>query len=203
MSSVRLATAADVPQLSRALARAFQDDPVAKWSCPVDTLRPHVLERFHRARLNQLLKRGEVWTTDDRMSAALWTGPGDWRTTVAEDVALAAAIYQRRSLMHPSVLARSPMVGIGLTNVERKHPDSPPHWYLAVVGTDPDAQGRGLGGAVLSPILDQCDRDGVAAYLESSKEQNLAYYARHGFRVMKEHRLPRGPKVWAMWRDPA
>ena len=203
MSAARLATAADVPQLSRALARAFQDDPVASWSCPVNTLRPYVLERFHRVRLNQLIKRGEVWTTDDLMSAALWAAPGEWKTTASEDVALAGALYQRRSLRHPSVLARSPMVGIGLTNVERKHPSSPPHWYLAVVGTDPAAQGRGLGGTVLSPVLDQCDNDGVAAYLESSKERNLAYYVRHGFRVTEEHRLPRGPTVWAMWRDPS
>jgi ribosomal protein S18 acetylase RimI-like enzyme len=162
-----------------------------------------MLERFHGRRLTQLLARGEVWTTDDLASAALWAGPGQWKTTPREDLELAGAIYQPRVLAHPVVIARSPMVGIGLTNVERKHPAYPPHWYLAVIGTDPDSQGRGLGGTVLSPVLEQCDRDGVAAYLESSKETNLAYYARHGFRVTEEHRLPRGPTVWAMWRDPA
>ncbi len=203
MSTARLATAADVPKLSRALARAFFDDPVAVWGCTSDKFRPYVLERFHGTRLRQLLKRGEVWTTDELASAALWAGPGDWNTTALEDVQLARSIYRPRVLAHPVVLARSPMVGIGLTNVERKHPASPPHWYLAVVGTDPDDQGKCLGGTVLSPVLEQCDRDGVAAYLESSKESNLAYYARHGFKVTNEHRLPWGPPVWAMWRDPA
>lgn len=203
MSAARLATAADVPQLSRALANAFFDDPVATWSCPPAKLRPHVLERFHGARLTQLLRRGEVWTTDELLSASLWAAPGEWKTTARDDWELASALYQRKSLAHPSVLLRSPMVGIGLTNVERKHPDGIPHWYLAVVGTDPEAQGRGLGGAVLAPVLEQCDRDGVAAYLESSKESNIDYYARHGFRITEEHRLPRGPSVWAMWRDPA
>ncbi|MBJ7353788.1 MAG: GNAT family N-acetyltransferase [Thermoleophilaceae bacterium] len=203
MSAARLATAADVPQLARALARAFADDPVAAWSCPPASLRPYVLERFHGARLRQLLDRGEVWTTDELASAALWAQPGEWKTTAREDLELASALFQRRSLARPSVLMRSPMVGIGLTSVERKHPAQPQHWYLAVVGTDPAAQGRGLGSKVLSPILEQCDRDGVAAYLESSKETNLDYYARHGFRVTQEHRLPRGPTVWAMWRDPA
>jgi ribosomal protein S18 acetylase RimI-like enzyme len=198
-----LATAADVPKLAAALARAFFDDPVAVWGCPSDEFRPHVLRRFHTARLTQLLKRGEVWTTDELASAALWAGPGDWKTTTLEDIQLARSIYQPRVFMHPVVLARSPMVGIGLTNVERKHPAGPPHWYLAVVGTDPAEQGRGLGGSVLSPVLEQCDADGVAAYLESSKESNLAYYARHGFRVTAEHHLPRGPSVWAMWRDPS
>jgi ribosomal protein S18 acetylase RimI-like enzyme len=86
--------------------------------------------------------------------------------------------------------------------MERAHPRSPPHWYLAVLGTEPELQGRGLGSAVLAPVLEQADRDGVAAYLESSKESNIAFYARHGFRVSGEVRLPRGPKLWPMWRDP-
>jgi ribosomal protein S18 acetylase RimI-like enzyme len=192
-----------VPRLADALADAFLDDPVATWACRPDALRPHVLKRFQAARLRQLIGRGEVWTTDELKSAALWAGPGAWNTTAREDFDLAIGMFQPRAWKHPSVIARSPMIGIGLTNIERKHPTEPPHWYLAVIGTDPAAQGRGLGSAVLSPVLEQCDRDGVAAYLESSKESNLDYYARFGFRVTETHRLPRGPKVWAMWRDPS
>jgi GNAT superfamily N-acetyltransferase len=71
-----------------------------------------------------------------------------------------------------------------------------------VLGTDPSAQGQGLGSAVLHPVLEQCDADGVGAYLESSKERNIGFYARHGFRVTAELRMPRGPKLWAMWREP-
>jgi GNAT superfamily N-acetyltransferase len=162
-----------------------------------------VLERFHATRLNQLLDQGEVWTTDELTSASVWAAPGHWKTTTREDIALARSIYQPQVLSHPIVLARSPVVGLALMNVERKHPESPPHWYLAVVGTDPDSQGKGLGGTVLSPVLERCDHDGIAAYLESSKESNLAYYARHGFKVIEVHRLPRGPRVWGMWREPS
>ena len=71
-----------------------------------------------------------------------------------------------------------------------------------MLGTDPSAQGSGLGSAVLAAMLSQCDRDGVSAYLESSKERNVDFYARHGFRVLEEYRLLRGPLVWLMWRDP-
>jgi hypothetical protein len=55
---------------------------------------------------------------------------------------------------------------------------------------------------VLQPVLEQCDADGIAAYLESSKERNIDFYARHGFRVTGELHLPRGPTMWLMWRDP-
>jgi len=55
---------------------------------------------------------------------------------------------------------------------------------------------------VLQPVLERCDSDGVWAFLESSKERNIDFYARHGFRVLGELRLPRGPIMWPMWRDP-
>ena len=60
----------------------------------------------------------------------------------------------------------------------------------------------GIGSALIQPILDVCDRDEVPAYLESSKERNIDFYARHGFRVTDELALPDGPPVWPMWRDP-
>ncbi len=185
-----------MPALARMLARSFFDDPVSIWSCKPDALRPAVLERFQAARLRQLLKEQDVWTTPELSSAALWASPGRWKTTPRQDASLA------RGLLHPRLLGRAPLIVAGLLGIERRHPRTPPHWYLAVLGTDPSAQGQGLGSAVLAPVLEQCDADGVGAYLESSKERNIDFYARHGFRVMAELRLPRGPSMWPMWRDP-
>jgi GNAT superfamily N-acetyltransferase len=192
----RRASAADVPQLARALARAFQDDPVARWSCPPDAARPRMLERFYRTRLRQLLAEDEVWTEPGLAGAALWAPPQRWRTTLLEDLQMG------RSMLTPRLLARMPLVFGGfIVQLERRHPRTP-HWYLAILGTEPSAQGRGIGSSVLAPVLERCDADGVGAYLESSKERNIAFYARHGFRVTDELRLPRGPRMWAMWRDP-
>jgi ribosomal protein S18 acetylase RimI-like enzyme len=193
---MRRATLEDVPALAGMLARAFFDDPVAIWSCRPDGLRPRLLERFQATRLRQLLAHEEVWTTSELSSAALWAPPMRWKTTRREDIAIA------RSMLHPRLLVRAPMVAAGFINMERKHPQRPPHWYLGMLGTDPSSQGQGLGSAVLTPVLEQCDADGVGAYLESSKERNIDFYARHGFRVTGELRMPRGPKMWAMWRDP-
>ena len=83
-------------------------------------------------------------------------------------------------------------------------PGASRHLYLAVLGTEPAAPGPGRRvGAVLAPGLELCDREGLPAYLESSKESNVGFYARFGFRVTEEVRMPRGgPTVWLMWRDP-
>jgi len=196
MPEPRRATAADLPALTQTLAQAFADDPVARWACPPARVRPRMLERFHGARLRQLLRDDEVWTNAERTAVALWAPPKRWRTTPRDELELT------RGLLSPRLLPRLPLVAYGMTGLERRHPATPPHWYLAVLGTAPQAQGRGHGSAVLAPVLARCDEDGVGAYLESSKERNIAFYARHGFRVTRELRLPRGPRMWAMWRDP-
>ncbi len=44
---------------------------------------------------------------------------------------------------------------------------------------------------------------GVAAYLENSKEQNLAFYQGHGFKVTRQISFSKhSPKLWLMWREP-
>ena len=71
-----------------------------------------------------------------------------------------------------------------------------------MLGTEPARQGEGIGTRLLEPVLETCDADELPAFLESSKESNVAFYTRHGFRVTEEVQLPGGPPVWLMWRDP-
>jgi ribosomal protein S18 acetylase RimI-like enzyme len=193
---IRRATRSDVPSLTPMLGRAFFDDPVAAWACRSTALRPVVLEHLHRARLRQLLAHDEIWTTSELSSAALWVPPGRLQNTVLQDARLA------RGFLHGRLLPRLPMLALGLTMIQRRHPQRPHHWYLSLLGTDPDVQGHGLGSTVLQPVLEKCDRDGIGAYLESSQERNLDFYARHGFCLTGELCLPLGPRVWTMWREP-
>jgi ribosomal protein S18 acetylase RimI-like enzyme len=194
--SVRRASERDIPALAAMLARAFLDDPVASWAWRPDELRLGALERFQAVRLRQLIADDEIWTTDDLTCAALWAPPGHWHMTLRETAMLVPCF------LRPRLFVRMPLVALGWEKLERAHPRKPPHFYLAVLGTEPEAQGRGLGSAVLGAVLRQCDEDQVGAYLESSKERNIDFYARHGFQVVGELRLLRGPTMWKMWRDP-
>jgi GNAT superfamily N-acetyltransferase len=183
-----------VGPLALVLARAFEDDPVMSWLFPAPASRVRRNEVFFRLRLRDLLAQEEVWTTDDHAGAALWTLPDRWRTSPGEVLRWAPAMARNLGL-------RTPLALYGLAKIEQLHPPEP-HMYLAVLGTDPGRRGEGIGGRLMAPVLEECDSDGVAAYLESSKERNLAYYSRFGFRVTSELDLPRGPRVWGMWRDP-
>lgn len=193
---MREAGEADRPALARSLAAAFMDDPVSVWAGPGERSRPRMLRRFFGAMLDAKLPGGFVYTDEARTGAALWAPPGAWRTTAMQNLRMA------RAFAHPRHWLRGPLVGRGLLGIERLHPPEPPHFYLSTLGVAPAAQGQGLGSRLMQPVLEICDRDGVPAYLESSKESNIDFYARHGFRVTREISLPRGPTAWAMWREP-
>jgi GNAT superfamily N-acetyltransferase len=192
--AVRRAGREDLDGVCRALARAFHDDPVMEWFFPDDARRAALNERFFKARVRGLLAQDAVYTTDDHAGAACWAEPGRWEMGLLEGLAFALRLI-------PLTRGRTPLLARGWQIVDAAHPREP-HWYLAILGTEPDWQGKGVGSALLQPVLDDCDRNEVPAYLESSKERNIAFYARHGFRVTGELTLPEGPRIWEMWRDP-
>jgi GNAT superfamily N-acetyltransferase len=192
---VRRATSAEVGALAATLARAFDDDPVTLFLFPNERRRRRVLPRYFSILLHHaFLPSGEVWTTPALDGGAMWTPPAQRRPGFRD--------FLRFAPMAPVIGWRLPAAVRVMQAVEHHHPPAP-HWYLAVVGTDPPAQGRGIGSALLTPVLDRCDAEGVGAYLESSKESNVPFYVRHGFQVTKTIDLPGGgPRLWLMWREP-
>jgi GNAT superfamily N-acetyltransferase len=195
--SVRKATEADVTALSHTLARAFYDDPVISWMIPDDEKRLRLGPFGFGTWLQKIyMPKAEVYTDDARGVGALWAPPGKWRMSVGLQARLAPRMFRLFGVR------RMPLILKGLATLDKAHPDEQPHYYLGILGTDPDHQGKGLGSAAMQPVLERCDADGLGAYLESSKEQNVPFYKRHGFEVTGEVHMPDGPPLWPMWRDP-
>ena len=194
---VRKVTPNEVPQVAGVMARAFDDDPFANWFCAQDKRRAARIYTFMELALKKLtLKYREVYTTSKYEGAAYWNPPGTWKMNILNQL-----------MLTPSFAAcagwkRIPTVLKGLDAVEKKHPHEP-HFYLLALGVEPDLQGKSVGTQLIAPVLERCDREGIPAYLESSKERNLPMYERNGFRVTEEMVIPGGgPKLWLMWRDP-
>jgi GNAT superfamily N-acetyltransferase len=194
---VRHVTDADVDHLAGVLARAFFDDPVILWMLPDDDRRRRMGHRAYQTFLRRMfLPNGEVYTDRERRGAALWAPPGRWKTPVGTQLRMAPRLARILTVR------RVPRTVRGLSHIEHAHPDEVPHWYLGILGTEPAAQGQGIASAVMKPVLDRCDAEGVPAYLESSKHANIAFYRRHGFEVTDTISLPDGPDLWGMWREP-
>ena len=195
---VRPARRSDVPALARALGRAFYDDPVMTWLQPDAGRRSAALAGFFGAmtRYHFLTGAGaEVATAESGIgAAALWDPPGRWHHSSREQVAMLPAVI-RAFRGHLGA-------GRALTEaMQAVHPEEP-HWYLAIIGSDPTVRGSGCGHALMRSRLDRCDAEHAPAYLESSNPDNIPYYNRFGFEVTGEIVMPDGPTLWPMWRRP-
>ena len=198
-ASVHKAARSDVHQLAAVLARAMEDDPVICWVIPRPETRRRVLPRFFAAMIRHLyLPTDEVYTTGNLDAAALWLPPGNAAPATSDVLRLASRVLLLLPLVGRALI-RAP----GMLRLLDAHHPKEPHYYLALLGTEPARQGHGIGSAMLETQLARCDAEGIPAYLESSNGRNVPLYARHGFEVTKELVLaPSGPSMWLMWRAP-
>jgi GNAT superfamily N-acetyltransferase len=187
----------DVRELSHTLARAFYDDPVMVWLLPDEKPRTVQLYRlFATMTRHHHLARGGVEVACDGRgigAAALWDPPNQWQETRWAQLAMTPTFIR--------VFGARSMRGRAVQELmKRAHPEEP-HWYLGVVGSDPSVRGKGFGQVLMRSRLDRVDAEHAPAYLESTKDQNIAYYQRFGFEVTGEIVLPDGgPTMWPMWR---
>jgi ribosomal protein S18 acetylase RimI-like enzyme len=185
----------DVDACAAALALAFAEDPVYRYMHPAPGEWERVSPRFFRILLRHFSVHATVLTAGDAGAAAIWTPPAPH----APGPLARLAFTLRLSALLGRRIPRGARIGAAL---ETLHGDAP-HWYLAILGTAPAAQGRGIASSLLAPILERCDAAGLPARLETATEGNLAFYRARGFEVVGEARVAGGgPLLWALERAP-
>ena len=184
----------DISVVAGIAALGFYDDPVMAWIFPNGETRLESLKASFASLARRFLARaGRVDLLDDACTA-LWLRP--------DPPELEEEILPPREAWHlftPDVTERFTALGAAM---EAAHPDTP-HWYLGVVATTPERQAEGLGARILRPVIDECDREGWPAYLESSNARNLPFYRRLGWLQTGEITVPDGPTLYPMWREPS
>ncbi|MEN8650993.1 GNAT family N-acetyltransferase [Streptomyces sp. 21So2-11] len=192
--AIRQAGESDREALVRLLDTAFMNDPVSSWVFPDPAHRRRVHGPFMGVFLDVALTDGRVDITEDGSAAALWLQVEAGAPEEEDDTPA-----RMRETADPDN-ERAELVGRLTGEV---HPHDRAHEYLLLIAVSPERQGEGLGTALIAPVLDRCDRDGVPAYLEASSARSRGLYERLGFdfagRIVD---LPDGPPMWPMWREP-
>ncbi|KAF1989993.1 hypothetical protein K402DRAFT_451601 [Aulographum hederae CBS 113979] len=81
------------------------------------------------------------------------------------------------------------------------------YYFCNIVTVLPEAQGKGVGRALMEEVLRKADEEGVPCYLESSRyEPNVPIYERMGFMLVREMRCSdeveeEGIMLYCMVRD--
>ena len=190
---LRFAERGDILRLTEVMSAAFQHDPVSSWLFPDPQQRPARHASMFRAFLRQALRMpGEVDTTTELDAVALWLD-----LTGDEPDLLSGRFGDELTLACGSDFPRFFRLA---TAMNTAHPGGP-HAYLPFVAVSPQAQGKGLGTALLSRKLAALDTAGRPAYLEASNERSIPLYERLGFKQSRRIDLVNGPPLWPMWRS--
>ena len=194
--TIRPATSADSDAISTSLAKAFHDDPVKLHLLGGRSVSLEKVKPFFATFQKMQLPHGHVYTTEGYEAAAIWAPPGHWKVPFSQVLKNSPAFLKLYGLR------LFPNLGV-LSAMEKAHAEIDyPHYYLEIIGTAPEHQGKGCGAALMQPMVERADTEGVGMYLESSKESNIAFYGRYGFAVRRVLQLKNGPQMWLMERTP-
>jgi len=182
-------------------ARAFHTDPFFEYLSPMAVARARGLALYFASLLRHLGPTARI-LTGRRDGAVIgigaWIPPEGYPFTASLQLAQTLGALRALYRVPPSIVR-----GLRyLTAIETAHPKEP-LWYLQLLACDAQHQGTGVGTALVEGVLAECDRDGIASYLETQKEANLAYYGRFGYEVAATLNPVRdGPPLWTLRREP-
>lgn len=184
---------ARLPEATAALARAFHDDPAFESLWPDPAGRRRLLGRFLRLPVVDALRHGSVDAVlvDGAVAGvAAWYPAGAYPRDVRRSL---AALPSMLAIAAAAPGAFRRLAGFG-ARIDAAFPADRPA-YLTVIGIAPDAQGGGLGGALLESGLARCDGAGADCYLETDTAGAARLYERHGFETVEAEArlLPGGP----------
>ena len=143
------------------------------------------------------LRWGEVWADDDASAVAVW-GPPDAGTPGLPR--LLRVGFGRLPLK--AGLSGSARLMSAMSATEPFHKTvHGPHWYLMAIGTRPERQGQGLGGALVEVGTSRADEAGLPCYLETGTQENIGFYSKRGFEIIGQTPV-HGYTITGMVRPP-
>jgi ribosomal protein S18 acetylase RimI-like enzyme len=198
---VRL-TESQIPAAATTLAHAFYDDPLMVYTIPDPAERLRLLPDVYARMIRFGFLAGEVYVTAGELEGvALWMPPNaKWSREHIE----ASGMHQTPTVIGDEAYQRYRDV-VGREWQARERDMTGACWYLFLLGVEPSRQRRGLGGALMRPVLERADSGQLACYLETENERNVAFYQKQGFDLIVngEEAGASGVRFWTFRRNPA
>ena len=193
-------TNAQIEPASRIIARAFQDDPLMEYYFPDESVRKEKLPYTFEFLLNYVITRGEVYAISPKLEGiALWLSSDKAHITLEDALNCGGLTYM--SKVGSKVMQKQMDTSEYMHSI---HENLVPsfHWYLNVLGVDPEFQGMGNAGILLRSMFAQIYAKNLSCYLETHNEKNIPVYQHFGFEILKEFKLPKTNVItWSMYRD--
>jgi len=150
--------------------------------------------------LNCAMLYGEVLVTQDLSGIMFILPPGHTRLTVKEYIK-GGFLLTSLVLGHKKYVASNECEKF-VADTHERLTEGRRHYYLWGLVTDPKAQRKGIGSALVKIITDKADAENLPIYLETHNKSNVTYYERFGFRLIHTDTIPgQGLDIWCMLRE--
>jgi GNAT superfamily N-acetyltransferase len=175
------------------MTASFIADPIMRWLFPSAETFLAVFPDFANAFGGRAIDHGAGFIVNDFCGTALWLPPG----VESDSETMERIIVDKAS---PAVL--EDVEGF-MEQMASFHPHDDDCWYLSMVGVDAAHQGSGFGAVLMKHALQEVDKRGCMAYLESSNPRNVSLYQRHGFEAVGSIQSGGSPTMTPMIRPRA
>ena len=177
------------------ISNAFSDDPMWKKVFNDENKNRVITEVMIRF----CLKYGTVLSTSDNLEGIMAITPHDkdmttWR--VIRSGAFFLSLKMRNEAKKMTVLSNTIEEAKKSLNLDQ-------YIHLLITGVSQEFQGKGFGGKLLRALVEKAETEKKPIYLETQKEENIKFYEKYGFSVMKKIILPEplNLPMWLMLRD--
>ena len=200
---VRPLSATEISAAGELLTASHGEYPAFQLEFPDPSVRRRVLLPFQTAAVRDTVRNGRAFGAfleGDLAGVALWHPPGQFPLSSWRKARMTFALA-RSAAAAPRAYPRFARSGAAL---ERAVP-AMPFWYLEALGVHPNAQRRGVGGALLAAGLAVVDADHLPCHLHTSDPANIDYYQRWEFKLSQPAFTAgsRGPTYYGMTRPAA
>jgi ribosomal protein S18 acetylase RimI-like enzyme len=182
--------------------RAFFDDPFFSYLFPTEKMRSRSLPIFFRTVFAHMGPKGRIVTVRTERDEIV--GIAAWQTTGGYPLGIGVQLAQSPGSIWAMIpRGRSFSDGFKYMAALTVAHTKDAQWYLMVLCADPSDQRRGVGTMLLEHALAFVDTEGVGSYLETPRDDNVAYYRRFGYELVETLRPIEGaPPYYTMWRPP-
>jgi ribosomal protein S18 acetylase RimI-like enzyme len=183
------------------VAAAFYDYPMFTFYFPDPQRRTRHLAWYLGNVLNCALRYGEVYATPELSGVIFSLPPGHTKISELEYIRNGFLLAPLRLGFANFQRSQECEAFVGLTH--EKIMQQRPHSYLWGLAVDPGQKRRGIGTALLQPMIAKADAEKLPIYLETHDERNVAYYQQTGFELVRTDRIPKYDlPIWCMLREP-
>lgn len=185
-------------QFAGVLSRAFYTDPYYVYIMPNEKKRMTQLHWWMKILLKYTLLFGRIYFTDDHKGIAMWIGPDK---PIIDDI----KILSLGLFLYPFRVGIKNFMRVldisGQWNKEHQKLNKR-HYYLMVIGVEPEFQQKGIGSRLMQVGLQKADNEKLDCYLETVTPEDVKFYTKHNFEVFFNKGFAKESQYWLMKRTP-